>query len=120
MKIPRAKGRPIVAVIAPLPPHAGEVGRQRPAAIVLITDPERRATLATDMLRQLHGLTPAEVRVTELVVSGLSIEAAADVLGIARNTARNQLQSVYGKTGATRLTALVEVFIRLSVLMRKT
>lgn len=115
VRIPGSKGRPLTIVVAPLPPRAGNFVRHRPAAIVFITDPNRKTILAADVLRQLYGLTQAEVRVAELVVNGLSLEAAADLLGVTRNTVRNHLQNIYGKTGARRLSDLVAVFTRLSV-----
>jgi DNA-binding CsgD family transcriptional regulator len=44
----------------------------------------------------------AETRITERIAVGVSLEKAAEDLGISRETARNQLKAVFAKTGTHR------------------
>jgi pimeloyl-ACP methyl ester carboxylesterase/DNA-binding CsgD family transcriptional regulator len=61
-----------------------------------------------DLLKALFGLTPAEARLTRLLVTGKSLENAANELCISRHTARTQLKSVFAKTGTNRQPELVQ------------
>jgi DNA-binding CsgD family transcriptional regulator len=58
-------------------------------------------------------LTPSETRLAALLARGLSIETAAMELRIARQTARNQLKSVFAKTGVHRQSELVSLIAQL-------
>jgi DNA-binding CsgD family transcriptional regulator len=53
------------------------------------------------------GLTPAEAALLRALVAGRALAAAATRLGRRYNTARNQLQSIYAKTGTHRQAELV-------------
>jgi DNA-binding CsgD family transcriptional regulator len=65
------------------------------------------------LLAKAFGLTPAESRLAALVAKGNSPEQAAEQLGIARVTARNQLRAVFAKTGTHRQSELVALLARL-------
>ncbi len=58
-------------------------------------------------LRDLLGLTLAEARLAAVLGEGLSLVEAARRLGIAHNTAKVQLRSVFAKTGVHRQAQLV-------------
>lgn len=58
-------------------------------------------------LRDLLGLTMAEARLAAVLGEGLSLVEAARRLGIAHNTAKVQLRSVFAKTGVHRQAQLV-------------
>lgn len=53
------------------------------------------------------GLTPAETRLASQIASGRSLKDASAAFGIGIGTARNQLKSVFQKTGVHRQTELV-------------
>ena len=59
-----------------------------------------------------HGLTPAEARVAESLVGGLSLRATADQLAITYETARTHLKSILSKTGSRRQGELVSLLLR--------
>lgn len=59
------------------------------------------------VLRDLLGLTMAEARLAAVLGEGLSLVEAARRLGIAHNTAKVQLRSVFAKTGVHRQAQLV-------------
>jgi DNA-binding CsgD family transcriptional regulator len=104
----------------PLPieamPIAGLVADvfQSLAAILLVTDLEARPVPPEDALRSAFALTPAEARLACRLAAGESLEAAAEALAIARNTARFQLRAVFAKTGTARQGELVALLARLA------
>lgn len=57
-------------------------------------------------------LTPAEMRLTAHLVNGGTIASYAKAHGLSRNTARNQLQSAYCKTGTHRQAELVSLLLK--------
>ncbi|MGB7241648.1 MAG: helix-turn-helix transcriptional regulator [Sulfitobacter sp.] len=57
----------------------------------------------------LAGLSAREQLVTNLLVKGLSMRQAATTLGVSVNTVRNQVASIYRKTGVTSRTQLVQI-----------
>jgi DNA-binding CsgD family transcriptional regulator len=56
-------------------------------------------------------LTPAEIRLAAYVVHGGTIAGYAKQHAVSRNTARNQLQAIYGKTGTHRQAELVALLL---------
>jgi DNA-binding CsgD family transcriptional regulator len=86
----------------------------RAHALLVVTDAERRPPVPEDLLRAAFGLTPAEARLACRLAAGARLEDAAGALGIARNTARNQLRAVLAKTGTRRQSQLVAMLARLA------
>ncbi|MGZ5948136.1 MAG: helix-turn-helix transcriptional regulator [Caulobacteraceae bacterium] len=103
---------PLSVTVAPVRSAAYEVFDHRPAVIVCINNPEAVGEISEETLRALFGLTRAEARVAIAVTRGATVRQAAEVLGVSRHTARNQLQSVLEKTGAGRQSELVALLLR--------
>lgn len=57
-------------------------------------------------------LTPAEIRLAAYVVHGGTLAGYAKQHALSRNTARNQLQAIYGKTGTHRQAELVALLLK--------
>ena len=78
-------------------------------ALVRVTlfDFAHRRTLSGTVLRQIYGLTRAEVNLVQTLVGGCSLEDGARELGIALNTARTHLKHIFHKTGAKRQSELI-------------
>ena len=78
-------------------------------ALVTVTlfDFAHRRTLSGTVLRQIYGLTRAEVNLVQTLVGGCSLEDGARELGIALNTARTHLKHIFHKTGAKRQSELI-------------
>lgn len=102
--------RPWSLLIAPLPVQAPPwLGTRSPAAIVFITDPEAPHRAGTARVAELHGLTPAEQRLLEHLVQGLSAKEAAERHGVSFHTVRSQMKSLFSKTGVSRYGELVRM-----------
>jgi len=75
---------------------------------LFIAPPERRPHVSQTLLKSLFGLSPAEARLTRLLVAGESLDAAAGQLNISPHTARAQLKAIFAKTGTNRQPQLVQ------------
>ncbi len=62
-----------------------------------------------ERIRVAFGLTPSEATLALYLADGGNIGEYAEARGISRNTARNQLQVVFEKTGARRQAELVKM-----------
>ena len=104
--------RPYNVLVTPLGRrHASPHGSDAVVA-VFVADPDDRAQSAVSALIRLFGLTRAEARLAAAVGTGAPMAEVADALGIARETARTQLRSVFAKTGTTRQAELVRIIAR--------
>ena len=59
----------------------------------------------------IYGITPAQMRLTQIIVEGGDVVAAARQLGISINTARTQLKRLFKKTGVSNQAALVRTLL---------
>lgn len=86
-------------------------GKQRPSVAVFLRDTTGKAEPPVKLTQQLFHLTPAETAVATHLSNGMSLEEAAQALGIRPNTARAHLRSIFSKTGVRRQTELVRLFL---------
>jgi DNA-binding CsgD family transcriptional regulator len=84
------------------------------AQLVLITVRPLPRDLNHKALAVSFGLTPAEARVLEKCLEGLTIPEVAAQLGRSRRTVENHLQAVYRKSGVRRLSELILLASRYS------
>lgn len=89
-------------------------GQSQPAALVLLHGMGGHHEPVEQFLRHLYGFTPAEARLTQLLLHGQSPSDAACALRVSVATVRTQLSAVLKKTGAQRQSDLVR---RLSPLL---
>jgi DNA-binding CsgD family transcriptional regulator len=66
------------------------------------------------ILAKAFGLTQAEARLASLIAAGTSPSEAARRLGISRETARNQLKAIFGKTDTHRQSELAVLLSKLT------
>jgi len=83
----------------------------RPAAMVIIRDPEAGVLASDEQLKRLYGLTNAEAALALELMSGRTMEESANHLGVSRNTTRCQLRAIFAKTGVTRQAELLRVLL---------
>lgn len=102
-----SRKRPLSVSISPLPAAAQALGPEAPAALVLISDPERVCAFPRERLMEAYELTPAEARVTQLLLQGSATGAIARRLGIQLETARTHVRRVLAKTGTHRQSELI-------------
>ncbi len=79
-----------------------------PAGGAVLTLPSGRLSAGcTTMLREGFGVTSAETALVGQLAAGQGVGAAAAALSVSENTARNQLKSVFAKTGVRRQADLL-------------
>ena len=77
--------------------------------LVLLCDPSKeRAAQVVDVTRHF-GLTKAEQGLLDILAQGASLPDAAQMLGVARSTARTHLQRLFDKTGTRRQVDLLRM-----------
>jgi DNA-binding CsgD family transcriptional regulator len=93
--------------------YAGGLLAAAQAAFVIIVEsvePPPRDVAERTAAR--HGLTPAETELLRELVAGTALAHAAERLARSLNTARNQLQSIFAKTGTHRQAELIAKVLR--------
>jgi DNA-binding CsgD family transcriptional regulator/PAS domain-containing protein len=112
----------LVATILPL--TRGErrnlSGTSGAAAVVFVQDPIAEAHLSGQGFAQLYGLTGSELRVVLAMLPGLSAREAAEVLKISEATVKTHLHRIYGKTGTSKQTELMHVFMGSALPLQET
>lgn len=89
-----------------------EQGGPGPLVLVTVHDPQTPLRLDTDGLADLFALSPAELRVAEVLVDGHSPAAAARLLSLSEGTVRTHLRAIFRKTGTHRQAELVRLLTR--------
>jgi DNA-binding CsgD family transcriptional regulator len=102
---------PLTVIVHPGPGFEPVNAPLRRSAIVVMRDPDRRASVSAHVVAELFGLTPAEATLATLLAQGFDLDEAATELDIRRNTARSQLQSIFMKTNANRQSELVRMIL---------
>ncbi|MGO1078439.1 helix-turn-helix transcriptional regulator [Inquilinus sp. CA228] len=104
---------PLVLTIIPANALEQKLGLDRPAeAAILISDPSITHSGGMEQLISLHGLTRREAELVSLIVDGVRLAEAAEILDITVGTARQYLKSVFSKTGAESQADLVRLVLR--------
>jgi DNA-binding CsgD family transcriptional regulator len=99
---------PLVLSGAAMEPFSG--GR----VLLLLNDLEAQSHPLHSSLSAVFGLTAAEARLAAIIGSGESLDNACNTLRVARETARNQLKSIFAKTDTHRQAQLVALIARLA------
>ena len=98
--------------LRPIKPGEWSDRHSAPCLAIYISDPGRQAEASHHVLAELFDLTPAEARLSILLAQGLGLTQAAEELGVAHNTTRTQLRSIFAKTGVTRQAELVGLILK--------
>ncbi|MBM7485835.1 DNA-binding CsgD family transcriptional regulator [Bradyrhizobium sp. USDA 3686] len=108
--IPRQSGEPLVVHVLPLRRSHTRSGLiQSAAAAVFVTSASGPPRLPHDALNQLYDLTPAEIRIFELICEGHTRDAISALLGVSVSTVKSHLIHVFEKTGCRRQVDLVRL-----------
>jgi DNA-binding CsgD family transcriptional regulator len=112
--IRRPPKKPVIARIHPIPDAARSpfLGAR---ALLILSTLAPKPPLSAGLLTGTFGLSPAEAKLAAILAAGIDLRTAAEELGVARHTARNQLKAVFAKTGAHRQSELVELLTKLQI-----
>ena len=92
------------------------LGAPIPAALVIVTDPERLPRVPAALVQRLYGLTPAEAALAQALAAGKSLQEHADEGRLTFETARWRLKQVLAKTDTHRQAELVRLLLASAVL----
>ena len=113
LALPAREGTGLVVTVLPL--IRGErhnvCGAFAATAAIFMQDPVVVPPFPGEAFAKLYALTGGELRVLLAMAPGLSVKEAAEVLGISEATAKTHLQRVYGKTGTSKQTELMRLFM---------
>lgn len=76
-------------------------------AVLIVTDTDAKVSWAAETLSKAFDLSPAEARLAAAIGSGEELGAYAARNNLSKETVRNQLKSIFGKTGTHRQAELV-------------
>lgn len=108
--IPRPGGDPFVIHVLPLRRSHMRSGLiQRAAAALFVASASGPPQLPHDALVQLYDLTPAEIRIVELICEGQTRDTISATLGVSVSTVKSHLVHVFEKTGCRRQVDLVRL-----------
>jgi DNA-binding CsgD family transcriptional regulator len=102
----RGKGaRPYAVFVHVLVPGFDETGLK----LVTIADPDVGHERGGESVRRIHGLTAAELRLADGLLSGLALAEIAGRARITINTVRTQLKQLFAKTETKRQVDLLRL-----------
>jgi DNA-binding CsgD family transcriptional regulator/PAS domain-containing protein len=104
-------GHGVSALVVPLR-HEPVWLWQRPAALLILGDPDAPANGVEARLGALYKLTAAEANVAAQLMTGASPQEIGARLGIGMPTVRQHLSRTLAKTGTTRQAELVHLLLR--------
>ena len=102
----------LIATVLPLARGEPQSGAFAGMVAIFVQDPiVMPPFIPGQAFAELYGLTTSELRVLLAMVPGLSVKEAAKVLGIGENTAKTHLQHIHSKTGTSKQTELMRLFM---------
>ena len=104
--------RPLIMNCVPVPVLSDD----GPHSVLLLIDLDATPLPTPSCLEQIFGLTPAEARLTLLLVGGKTLAEVAETLHLSIATMRSQLKAVFDKTHTHRQAELVVLVSRLAAL----
>lgn len=110
--IERLGQRPLIMNCVPVPVLSDD----GPHSVLLLIDLDATPLPSTSCLEQIFGLTPAEARLTLLLVDGKTLDEIAHLRHLSVATVRTQLKAVFEKTHTHRQAELVVLVSRVAAL----
>lgn len=116
LQLQEAGGAAILVGLPLAPAHSLSGVFQEPVGMLAVLRPCQAQRAALGLLRELYGLSKAEVRLVLAWSGGGSLVDAAAALNLSPETARTQIKSVFRKTGCASQIALTRLVSSLSML----
>lgn len=110
VRLIRTRGDMLQLFVAPLPSWSGPFGL-RAAAAVFVSMPDAATVSLSRALHSVYQMTPAECRLTEALVNGMSPREYGEKTGVSINTVRTQIKSAATRVGVHRQADLVRTVL---------
>ena len=89
-------------------------GSAAPRAIAFITDSAEPVRLDAELMKTSYGLTPAEIRVAEMLAECLTVDETAERMVISRSTVKAHQARIYEKTNTNSRAKLMKLLVSLA------
>lgn len=111
--LPSRSGNGMIATVLPLDRGSRRhmVAPFAAAKAVFIQDAATAPSVPMEAFAALHKLTGAEARFLAVLMTGVTVKAAAEMLGVAETTGKTHLQHLFMKTGTGRQTELLKLLL---------
>lgn len=121
LSVTRPSGEVNLGIVFEAIPDAGWLDdKDRGTLLLYVRDAVNKSSVSSAVAKELFDFTPAETTLALELANGLSLEDAAEKLGIMRNTARAHLRAIFSKTGVRRQAELVRVMLNSVVALSGT
>jgi len=117
--LPRPEGAPLSLLVSPFRVAKAGFGPPLPAAVIIFSDPDAKASSSEEILAQTYGLTRAEASLLAALVEGQSPNEYARERGLTEYTPKKHLQRIFQKTGHHRQIDLIRAIIANPALTRE-
>lgn len=108
-----ADGDPEVAQLLPLSSAVASNADWRRPLRLLVLQTRHRSACVDVLLRQLYGLTPAEVRTSRHLMRDMNTSEIAEQSGVTLDTVRSHIKALLQKTGCRRQAELIRLLEQL-------
>jgi DNA-binding CsgD family transcriptional regulator len=111
VSIEREKQRPLLATVLPVATESpiAPVLESTACCAVFVTDPNSVQASRSSAFARIYGLTPAETRLLDWILTGAGPAQAAQEMGIRPATARTHLMHIFSKTRTCRQAELINL-----------
>ena len=121
LSVTRPSGEVNLGIVFEAVPNVGWLDdKDRGTLLLYVRDAVNKSNVSSSVAKELFDFTPAETTLALELANGLSLEDAAEKLGIMRNTARAHLRAIFSKTGVRRQAELVRVMLNSVVALSGT
>ena len=101
----------LIATVLPLASGEPQSGAFPGMVAIFVQDPIVMPSFPGQAFAELYGLTRSELRVLLAMAPGRCVKEAAEMLAIGENTAKTHLQHIHSKTGTSKQTELIRLFM---------
>ena len=109
--LPAGDNAGLIATVLPLARGEPQSGAFAGMVAIFVQDPIVMPSFSGQAFAELYGLTRSELRVLLAMAPGLCVKEAAEMLAIGENTAKTHLQHIHSKTGTSKQTELIRLFM---------
>ncbi len=107
-----ARRLPFSVTVTPLRPERTFALHAAAHALICVSDPQADLAVPGQHLRELFGLTPAEIRVASALFAGDTAKQAAARLGVSPHTVHVHVTRIFEKTGVKRQSELMRMMMQ--------